>query len=231
MRRYVRFVAWGVLGLVMVSCFLVAFKPELRSRRNFETGSGDEGLVYLPKPRVEGSMSVEEAIQKRRSIREYSDEPMTLEQLSQVLWAAQGITNDEWKLRAAPSAGATYPFDIYVVVSRVRGLEPGVYRYDPYTNSLKVIRLGKFSSELGRAALDQEWVRQAAVNLVLVATYDRTTKVYGDRGIRYVHMEAGHIAQNVYLQTTAMGLEPLPLEPSTMKRLRGSSGAPGGPST
>lgn len=108
--------------------------------------------------------------------------------------------------RSAPSAGATYPFKVYVVVGNVGGLEPGIYHYDPSTHSLSIIKAGDFRAELQSAALDQEWVGDAPVDIILVAFYERTANVYGERGIRYVHMEAGHIGQNLYLQATALGL-------------------------
>jgi len=193
MRRFIRFTAWSVLVLVAISSLLIAFKPDLTSRTRERTTVA-EGSFYLPSPKIKGLMTVEEAISRRRSIREYADEPLTLSQLSQVLWAAQGITNEEWKLRAAPSAGATYPFEIYVVVSRVDGLKPGIYKYDPYSNSLTIVRTGDFMNELGSAALDQEWVKRAAVDLVLVAFYERTTQVYGDRGQYIDHGTLGYIS-------------------------------------
>ena len=167
--------------------------------------SGEE--VTLPPPREEGEMSVEEAIQRRRSIRDYKREPLTVEEVSQLLWAAQGITSRKG-FRASPSAGATYPMVIFLAVKEggVTGLEAGIYRYDPWSHSLTMISKGDFSFQLYRACLDQEWVRSAPVNLLIFANFTRTTSWYGERGIRYVYMEAGHIGQNIYLQATALGL-------------------------
>ncbi|WFO76311.1 SagB/ThcOx family dehydrogenase [Desulfurococcaceae archaeon MEX13E-LK6-19] len=169
--------------------------------------------ILLPLPRKTTSMVVEEAILHRRSIRDYTGEPITIEQLSMILWAAQGITNTQWRFRAAPSAGATYPLEIYVVVgenSVLVGnntfLEAGVYKYDVYRHSLVLVKKGDYRAELARAALDQRWVREAAVNIVICAVYERTTSRYGERGIRYVHMEVGHVGQNIYLMATALGL-------------------------
>ncbi|HIQ39482.1 MAG TPA: SagB/ThcOx family dehydrogenase [Methanothermococcus okinawensis] len=162
--------------------------------------------MYLPEPRIYGNMSLEEAIFKRRSVREYSDKPLKLEDLSQILWAAQGITEPERKFRSAPSAGATYPLEIYVVVKEVENLKPGVYRYIPINHSLKVIKEGDFSYQLYRACINQRWVLDAKANLVITAVYGRTTSIYGERGVRYVHMEAGHVGQNIYLQSTALGV-------------------------
>ena len=166
------------------------------------------GRVELPQPVLKGGMSVEEAIATRRSIRKYADEPLTLQELGQLLWAAQGITDEKRGFRAAPSAGATYPLELFVAVRAggVVGLEAGIYSYDPWTHSLALVRSGDFGDELADAALGQEWVRRAPVCIIIAANYSRTTSVYGSRGVRYVHMEAGHVGQNIYLQATALGL-------------------------
>ncbi|AEC51694.1 NADH oxidase (noxc) [Pyrococcus sp. NA2] len=193
------------LFIVFAGSALIVFKPYFRIEREQRRISGGV-IIKLPEPKLKGEMSVEEAIAKRRSIRNYRNEPLTLEELSQLLWAAQGITESEHKFRAAPSAGATYPFEIYVVVGNVENLPPGIYHYDPFTHSIKLVKKGDYREELQKAALDQEWVGKAAINIVLVAYYERTTIVYGERGKRYVHMEAGHIGQNIYLQATALGL-------------------------
>jgi SagB-type dehydrogenase family enzyme len=165
-------------------------------------------FVYLPKPERRGTVSVEEAIQRRRSIRSYTDEPLTLQDISQLLWAAQGITDPARKFRAAPSAGALYPLEVYLVVGRggVKGLEEGLYHYDPYEHGLRYILTGDLRPDLAEAALGQIWVREAPIVIVITAVYERTTAKYGERGLRYVHMEAGHIGQNLYLQAVARGL-------------------------
>lgn len=167
-----------------------------------------DAVVRLPPPRTVGSMSVEEAIAKRRSIREYTDEPLSLEELSQILWAAQGITEPKWGLRSAPSAGATYPLEVYAVIGDggVEGLEAGVYHYSPRDHELRRVLRGDHRGPLSKAALGQVWVAAAPVDLVIAAIYERTTMRYGERGIRYVHMEVGHVGQNVYLEAAALGL-------------------------
>ncbi|MEM0268085.1 MAG: SagB/ThcOx family dehydrogenase [Candidatus Korarchaeum sp.] len=175
-----------------------------------EVGKGREALnrVDLPEPKLRGEMSVEEAISKRRSIREYKEVPLTLSELGQLLWAAQGITLPSRGFRTAPSAGATYPLELYVSVKEggVEGLPAGIYHYDPFTHSLTLHKEGDFSLEIYRAALNQEWVREAPVCIVITADFSRTTSRYGARGERYVYMEAGHVGQNIYLQATALGL-------------------------
>ncbi|MEM1532422.1 MAG: SagB/ThcOx family dehydrogenase [Nitrososphaerota archaeon] len=164
--------------------------------------------VALRNPSLKGTMSVEEAISWRRSERRYSPSKLTLEHVSQLMWCAQGITDHRSMLRAVPSAGATYPLEIYAVVKDggVEGLEAGVYHYRPEDHSLELIRSGDLNEELASACLGQSWVRDAPLNIVITAIYARTTRRYGTRGERYVHMEVGHAGQNIYLQATAMGL-------------------------
>jgi len=164
--------------------------------------------IKLPPPRLRGDVSVEDAINRRRSIRRFLNEPLTLEEISNLLWSAQGITDPRYGFRAAPSAGATYPMEIYLVVKSggVIDLLPGVYHYHPYEHTLTKILDGDLSRELSYACLGQEWVEEAPVNIVICAIYERTVSRYGERGIRYVHMEAGHIGENVHLQSVALGL-------------------------
>ena len=166
------------------------------------------GIVELPVPETTSVISVEEAIAQRRSIRSYTDDPLSLQDISQLVWSAQGITNPVRRLRAAPSAGETYPLEVYVVVGTVgvTGLVEGLYRYDPFEHRLENILRGDLRSSLAEAALGQSWVGEAPVDIVIAAVYERTTARYGERGIRYVHMEAGHAGQNLYLQATARGL-------------------------
>lgn len=169
--------------------------------------------VPLPEPVKEGEMSVEEALLRRRSIREYTDEQFTLQQVSQLLWAAQGITAPRWGGRTAPSPGPTYPLEVYVAVAKdgVEDLDTGVYHYIPQKHSLVSVAGDDRTPSLSLAALDQEWVYDARINIVISAAFERTTVRYGERGVRYVHMEAGHVGENIYLQATAMGLGTLVL--------------------
>lgn len=159
-------------------------------------------------PKTWGSISVEEALARRRSIREYADKSLTIEQVMQLLWAAQGITLPQYGFRTAPSAGGTYPLEVYVFTKPygVEGLEAGIYHYEPRGHRLVKRISGDFSEQLMAAALNQEWVGSAPVNLVITAVFDRTTGKYGERGNRYVWQETGHAAQNIYLQAVALGL-------------------------
>ncbi len=173
-----------------------------------------DNVVYLPLPRIRREvLSVEEALAYRRSLRSYRDEPITIDQLSQLLWAAYGINEPRREFKTTPSAGATYPLVVYVVIggncvslSNGSFLKPGSYRYDPFSHSLRLVKEGDLRDDLARAALNQEWVREAPIDIVICAIFERTTRVYGERGYRYVYMEVGHAGQNIYLEATALGL-------------------------
>ena len=168
-----------------------------------EIVSGTE--ITLPAPKLSSEVSLEETLHQRRSTRDYSDEALTLAEVSQLLWAAQGVTA-EWGGRTAPSAGALYPLEVYVIAGNVDELAPGVYKYRPDGHALVQLRDEDVRVELAEAALGQTWVKDGAIDVVISAVYERTTTKYGDRGVRYTHMEAGHAAQNICLQATALGL-------------------------
>lgn len=162
-------------------------------------------MIRLPAPHTTGTVAVEAALFQRRSIREFTTASLTVQQLSQLLWSAQGVTHPRG-FRTAPSAGATYPLELYAVVGNVEGVPSGVYLYDPAEHILRLRNSGDRRPALATACLSQSWVREAPASLVLTAVYERTTNRYGKRGVQYVHMEVGHAAQNVYLQATASGL-------------------------
>jgi SagB-type dehydrogenase family enzyme len=164
-----------------------------------------EAPVTLARPRLSSERSLESALRERRSIREYSRKSLTRSELAQLLWAAQGVTGPDG-LRTAPSAGALYPLEVSVVAGHVDGLPSGIYRYTPGRHELVLIAEGDRRGALRAAALGQECVEAGAAVIALAAVYERTTGKYGKRGIRYVHMEVGHAAQNVWLQATALGL-------------------------
>ena len=164
-----------------------------------------EGIVRLPAPSFEGVLSVEAAIHGRRSLREYECAVLTLAEVSQLVWAAQGVTHPEG-LRAAPSAGALYPLRVYVVAGSVEGIESGVYRYLPDTHGLIRVAEGDRRRDLAVAALRQEQIEHCAAVIVLSAVFDRVVGKYGSRGVCYAQMEAGLAAENVHLQVTGLGL-------------------------
>lgn len=184
----------ALLGMTIVSCLPRVSMP----------APTPIATVKLPEPRLESEVSLEEALLKRRSEREYADSPLTLENISQLLWSAQGIT-DPRGFRTAPSAGGLYPLELYLVVGNVENLSVGVYKYKPDTHELVKISDSDVREQLAIAS-GQSWVKEGAVNIVIAAVYERTTQKYGDKGIRYVHMEAGHAAQNIYLQATVLDL-------------------------
>ena len=161
--------------------------------------------IKLPEPKYIGATSVEEALTKRRSVRVFKEGPVLLAELSQLVWAAQGMTNPGG-LRTAPSAGALYPLELYVVAGNVTGLQPGVYKYWYKSHELLSVEKGDRRNDLCSAALGQSSIKKAAFVLVLSGVYERTTAKYGERGVRYVQMEAGHAAQNVYLQAVPLHL-------------------------
>ena len=161
--------------------------------------------VSLPRPRYQSQTSVEKALSRRRSVRDFRDRPLVLSEVSQLLWAAQGITHRSG-YRAAPSAGALYPLDVYVLAGNITGIDVGTYKYLPHEHSLLHYAPGDKRMALRQAALDQPAVSSAAAVFVFCASYERTTGKYGKRGSRYVHMETGHAAQNVYLQAVALQL-------------------------
>jgi len=184
---------WGKLSLAVFLCIGMVFAEENKGG----------GMIKLPVP---NTMSVEEAIAKRRSVRVYKKGPLKLAEVSQLLWTGQGITDRMRGFRAAPSAGATYPLTLYLVVGEVEELETGVYKYLPELHALVQIKEGDVRKELARASLGQGMIAKAPASVVIAANYERTTARYGRRGIRYVHIEVGHVGENVYLQAEAMGL-------------------------
>jgi SagB-type dehydrogenase family enzyme len=166
---------------------------------------GAGSTIILPEPRYESDISLEQSLLERRSTRNYSGDSLTLDEVSQLLWAAQGVT-DMSGYRTAPSAGALYPLEIYIIVGDVVDLPAGIYHYLPENHELQLLAGGDARVALAEAVLSQSWVRDGAISMVITAVYERTTVKYGERGIRYVHIEVGHAAQNICLQATAMGL-------------------------
>lgn len=172
----------------------------------FMAYSLSEEEVKLPLPQLEGKMSVEEALARRRSRRVFKNYSLTMEQVSQLLWSAQGITDERNGFRTAPSAGAVYPLDIYLVVGKVEDLKVGVYHYNPRQHSLTIILEEDQRRELARACIDKNFIEDAPVSLIITVEFSRITNKFGKKGIYFAYMEAGHVAQNVYLQVESLGL-------------------------
>ena len=168
------------------------------------TGTSDERAIPLPEPRVVGETSLEETLAARRSVRRFAPTALTWEEIGQLLWAVQGITRD-WGARTAPSAGALYPLEVYVATVE------GVYRYLPAGHMRAVVSEGDLRQALWEVSLKQDAVQQAPAVFIVAAVYERTSAKYGDRAARYVHLEAGHAAQNLLLEAVALGLGAVPI--------------------
>ena len=187
------------VGILLIFLFVLFADGEVAMANTKE--------IQLPAPVQKGKMSVEGAISKRRSQREFMQKELDWAQIGQLLWAAQGITGKIWgyEFRSAPSAGALYPMEIYVVSKE------GLFHYFPSGHKLEVLNQKDLRNSLAGAALGQEPVREAPVDIVICTVYERVTRKYGKRGIRYAHIEAGHVAQNVHLQAVALGLGSVPI--------------------
>lgn len=200
------------LGLLLLLVGIVGGGLFLNVRFFAKTAQGTEGKtkgIKLPLPKHKGKVSVEEAIFKRRSIRRYKNEPLTLEDVSQLLWAAGGMTVDAitGATRSYPSAGGIYPLKIYLVCGEVDNLTSGIYYYSWGDHTINQVKAGDLRLQLMSSALGQRMVGDAPISIVITAVYSRTTKRYGKRGeIRYVPMDAGHAGQNIHLQAEALSL-------------------------
>jgi SagB-type dehydrogenase family enzyme len=161
--------------------------------------------IELPQPRTSNGVSVEQALRQRRSTRSFAAEPLKLFEVAQLLWSAQGITDHDG-LRTAPSAGALYPLEIYLVAGSVNDLPVGVYHYHPDHHRLAHHADADIRTALAHAALDQACIGEAAAVVIFTAVYERTARKYGKRAIRYAHIEIGHAAENLFLQAVSLGL-------------------------
>jgi len=161
--------------------------------------------IELPNPDTLGKVPLETCLAKRRSIRHYKNQALDDAVISQLAWSAQGITDPVPKRRTAPSAGATFPTELYLVT------QDGVYHYLPVPHALEMILSGDVREALTKACMGQGFVRQAPLSVIIGMNYQRTTGNYGDRGKRFVILEAGHIAQNLHLQAVALGLDSVPV--------------------
>lgn len=168
------------------------------------TGS-EKAEIKLPAPRREGKVSLERCLALRRSVRAYRDQAISLAEAGQLLWAAQGITAGD-RLRTAPSAGALYPLELYLVAGKVEGLSAGIYKYLPASHALLPVLGEDRRRALAEAALNQMFIAEAPITIVVAAIYERTAARYGERAPRYVHIEVGHAGQNICLQAVALGL-------------------------
>ena len=194
-----------ILGLVLIVFCGLFFKPKPANHLATQNSLQKEKII-LPQPKYQNQTSVEQALLKRRSVRKYRDEPLTLQEISQLLWAAQGFTDPQANKRTAPSAGALYPLKVYVT-GQIEGLATGMYYYTPHNHSLIKIGDKDLKQELTKAAYDQPWLAKAPVNIIFTGNYEIIAQKYGkEKAPRYTHMEVGHAAQNVYLQAESLNL-------------------------
>jgi SagB-type dehydrogenase family enzyme len=169
-----------------------------------ERGS-QEPTMPLPAVSSARGLALEEALSRRRSVRDFGGRALSAEEIARLLWAAQGITERARGLRTAPSAGAIHPLEVYLVSP------DGVFRYEPASHALARIATGDRRGQLARAALDQDAVRLAAVDVVLAGAEGKLASKYGARAERYLFLEAGHVAQNVLLEAVSLGLGSVPV--------------------
>lgn len=213
--------AWPI-GIIVVLGLVVFCLAQNAQEKKSDLASLKEGeSIGLPSPRLKGEMSLEEALAKRRSVRAFALTPLSLEEISQLLWAAQGVTEPNRGLRTAPSAGATYPYEVYIAN------KDGVFHYIPSGHRLEKIKGGDVRAELSAASFGQASVRDAGVVLLLSAIYERTAR-YGEKAKMFVHIEAGHIAQNVHLQAVALNLGSVPIGAFNPDRVKEVSSIPQG---
>lgn len=199
---------YGVLFFIvtiLLLLFFIVIQNQFTNRLSLDRQVESHIEIKLPSPVFASKTSVEEALKKRRSIRSYKNLPVTLQVVAQLLWAAQGITADSG-FRTTPSAGALYPLEIYLVSGNIEKLTPGIYHYIPAKHTLQKLKEGDVRTQLAKAAIGQEPVKFGAADIVITAVFSRTTKKYGNKGKRFVLMEAGHAAQNIYLESVSLNL-------------------------
>jgi SagB-type dehydrogenase family enzyme len=162
-------------------------------------------MINLPEPKLVGKVSIEEVILKRRSTRSFTAKTLSMEEISQLLWSAQGITDKMNKFRSAPSAGARYPMEIYLATNE------GFYHYHPSKNAIEQLKSTDIRSKLPAAALGQKYLADAPLVIIIAGKLEKLSARYGDRASRYMFIEAGHIAQNIHLQAVSLGLGSVPV--------------------
>ncbi len=164
--------------------------------------------IKLVKPEALSKLSLDDVLKKRKSIRIFSEKPVTKQQLSYIIWASTGIQREEleFEFRTAPSAGALYPIETYLVINRVLDIPKGVYHYSIKDNSLEELKTGDFSIEISKAALEQDMCKNSAAVFIWTAIFNRSKWKYGERAYRYIYLDVGHIAENFALASTSLGL-------------------------
>ncbi len=188
------------IGVAVVIVVLIAGLLAIYCLADVDPGGQEAAVTQLPQPQTTGTVSIEQVLAQRRSIRSFTDQPLTQSEIGQLLWAAQGITSPQHGFRAAPSAGALYPLELYVVTAE------GVYHYQPQGHQVRLHLTGDQRPALAAACVGQGVVQQAAADFVITAVYARTRAKYGARADRYVHMEVGAAGENLCLQAVSLKL-------------------------
>lgn len=202
--KYDRLILFAIMFILFASVPISAEKGyAMDSNMN-------SGIITLPEPVKDGSVSVEEALWNRRTTRSFSTKPLSLQDISQLLWAGQGVTGSRG-FRTAPSAGALYPLEIYVAAGNVRNLPAGLYHYRSESHDLEIVSRGDYRTSIWEAALQQSAIMEAGAVFVITGIFSRSTEKYGRRGMQYVLIETGHVAQNLILQAEAMGIGHAPI--------------------
>lgn len=179
---------WVVMGSMMLAC----------------AGVVRADTLTLPAPRLDGPVSLEKALHQRRSVRDPQSAPLSVSEIGQLCWAAQGITDDKGH-RTAPSARATYPLEVYVLIDSATGMAPGLYHYRPSEHALILRRAGGIGAEFRAQAARQEWIAQAPVIFIIAGDTTRVASMR-ERGRDFMYVEAGLAAQGFFLQAVALGL-------------------------
>lgn len=208
-----------IIFLTFLFLFTICFAQKKENSQSIQIQNTN--FIKLPAPCDDGKVSLEKALNKRRSIREYSEDSLSISEISQILWAAQGITEKiedtpswwrgkQWKwmggFRTAPSAGALYPIELYIAVGKVKGLSQGLYKYHPKQHSILKVLEGDKRVDISNAALKQRCIRNGSVNIIICGIYKRTAIKYDKRAEQYVQIECGAVCQNIYLQSYALNL-------------------------
>ncbi|GAB4275193.1 MAG: SagB/ThcOx family dehydrogenase [Candidatus Rifleibacteriota bacterium] len=212
-----------LVALLILILFIVVFHKKA-NERIMVSYSGPP--IMLAEPAYSGIMTLEQALKKRRSVRQYASTPLELAEVGQILWATQGVSSEKGGYRTAPSAGALYPLETYLVAGEVRGLQPGIYHYDMNKHCLFPMKSGDFRSGLSNTVLGQKPPLNAPASVVLAGVFERTRIKYGYFGDRYVYMEAGHAGQNLCLQAVGLGLSALTIGSIEQEKLQALLGLP-----
>jgi SagB-type dehydrogenase family enzyme len=199
----------GKFSLIVLLILLSATLTYMFRPNYDQVLSGDIiNTVKLPQPIIKGNMSVEEAIHDRRSIRTYSSAPLTLEDISQLMWAAQGITDSSRNYRTTPSGSHTFGLETYILIGNNNNLEKGLYHYNPFNHTLEQLTKDDVRLKLSEASDSQEWVEKAPIDIIITGNYQKLVDKYHDEELsaRFINNEAGHAGQNIYLESIARNL-------------------------